>query len=105
MSPRQRKGARPSKPRAPESYAGAFEQTLCWTCANTYAGMCPWFTDFTPVEGWDAERVEIKSQSKLKLGCESYIVHRCPNYVPVSTVDTAKRWEEFMKERIKCGDA
>ena len=48
--------------------------TLCWNCQNARAGYCSWFTDFTPVPGWEAEETVLESTT-------SYAVKKCPNFI------------------------
>ena len=52
-------------------------ETICWRCANAY-GQCSWSRNFTPVEGWDAERRDVKTI--IDGYVESYIVNNCPMY-------------------------
>ena len=47
---------------------------LCWDCGK-YAGGCSWSRDFTPVEGWTAEKVLMTS------GTETYEIKECPEFV------------------------
>lgn len=49
--------------------------TLCFNC-KTPSPICPWKHNFTPVEGWDAEEVELKISPFKK--DKSYIVKSCP---------------------------
>lgn len=66
---------------------GKRKSTLCWDCQNAYYGKCSWFTDFTPVEDWEAIETIIKNT--IRTGSGSYILHntksyrvdRCPNFV------------------------
>lgn len=55
------------------------KSTLCWTCQNGYANKCPWMTDFTPVEGWEAEKTVIRDNIREPI--DSYLVIKCPMYV------------------------
>lgn len=48
--------------------------TLCWDCQNARAGGCSWFTDFTPVPGWEAEETMLEFAT-------SYKVNECPNFI------------------------
>ena len=50
-------------------------ETLCWNCSNAY-GQCSWSKDFTPVEGWNAERKDVKVTVQGYV--TSYIVFECP---------------------------
>ena len=57
--------------------------TLCWYCVNSCANGCPWFTDFTPVPGWDAVPTVVKmgvvwNKERPK---PSYHVNACPLFV------------------------
>ena len=54
--------------------------TLCWKCQNATGG-CSWSSDFTPVEGWNAMPTRIR-QSKGYKDTDSYIVKKCPQFVP-----------------------
>lgn len=54
---------------------------LCWTCKNAYAGKCPWFTKYEPVDGWTARQTEIKTYDE-KSTITSYEITACPNYEP-----------------------
>ena len=55
-------------------------QTLCWNCANATGG-CSWseYGTFQPVEGWTAERRDIRN--KFGEDIESYIVIDCPEFI------------------------
>lgn len=68
------------------------EPTLCWTCRRTSYGLCPWFTDFTPVPGWTAE--ETKIQVTRKTGyckvIDSYNVQSCPMYEAEAPTGSAR---------------
>ncbi len=54
------------------------KETLCWSCQNARANYCSWFTDFTPVENWEAIKTRVKHG--LNRFDESYCVHKCPNF-------------------------
>ena len=57
------------------------KRSLCWYCANSTNGSkCPWVRNFTPVEGWEAEKTQIKGNGKGAKGYESYNVRKCPLY-------------------------
>lgn len=47
-----------------------YKQTLCWDCTNA-TGACSWSANFTPVKGWDAERI-------VKPEGVTYQVNACP---------------------------
>ena len=75
--------------------------TLCWDCANTNRFKCTWFDpdDPQPVPGWVATPTIVHSQrgdtfGLIKTSLRSYIVHRCPNFEPMSDTpymcDTSK---------------
>ena len=54
--------------------------TLCWYCQNSVPSLttgCSWSEDLKPVEGWRAERRDLKYDTHMM---ESYIVHWCPQY-------------------------
>lgn len=55
-------------------------ETKCWTCRRPGTGSCSWDLDLTPVEGWTAQQGDV-----------SYIVQRCPLYVPDFYCTVAKR--------------
>ena len=65
--------------------------TICWACGNAVPDAegergCPWSREGKPVEGWVAERRDIRIQPK-RLGeerraVESYQVITCPEFVP-----------------------
>jgi len=61
------------------------KSTLCWTCQNGYANKCPWMTDFTPVEGWEAEKTVI--MDNIREPIDSYLVIKCPMYVKENIKD------------------
>lgn len=44
----------------------------CWTCGNCYGG-CSWSSEFTPIEGWEAEPI-------MKDGDITYQIRYCPEY-------------------------
>ena len=53
-------------------------QTLCWDCKNANKPhICPWFRDYTPVEGWNAKKTYIGGVSQY----DSYLVMDCPLFV------------------------
>ena len=54
------------------------KSTLCWNCQNAYYEKCSWFTDFTPVENWEAVKTKVKHD--LDRFDESYCVLKCPNF-------------------------
>lgn len=57
------------------------KRSLCWSCANaTNGSKCPWARSFAPVPGWEAEKTQIKGNSKGDRGYESYNVRKCPLY-------------------------
>lgn len=55
--------------------------TLCWTCANAYC-QCSWSKNFTPVEGWVAERRILYRHGDEgdMVYLDSYSVEECPQY-------------------------
>jgi hypothetical protein len=53
-------------------------RTKCWICKNAFGG-CSWSREFKPVEGWTAERNDMKVHNRWD---ESYIVDDCPEFVP-----------------------
>ena len=75
------KHARKSKEEKHLIYTGGEQkaQSLCWRCGNAYAKKCSWFTDYTPVDGWDAQ--------ENRYNCGGYVgaaynVLKCPNFTP-----------------------
>jgi hypothetical protein len=59
--------------------------TLCWSCKNSI-GYCSWSKDFTPVDGWEAEKTKLKLHSG---GYDtSYAVKKCPLYIWGGDCDT-----------------
>lgn len=65
--------------------------TICWACANAVPDEegtrgCPWSREGKPVEGWVAERRDIRIQPKRpgeeRRAVESYQVITCPEFVP-----------------------
>ena len=66
------------------SAAAAYQQQLCWTCANACGG-CEWSLRFEPVPGWDATPTSrvLKAGGKGKGGtrvASSFVIHYCPNF-------------------------
>lgn len=57
---------------------GCKKSTLCWDCQNARANYCSWFTNYTPVEGWEVIKTKIK-HNPYHLD-ESYCVLKCPNF-------------------------
>lgn len=64
-----------------------YKQTLCWKCERAYGAEskgyapCSWSEDFTPVEGWEAERTTVTSRGDRGTSYGSYLVKSCPKYV------------------------
>ena len=65
--------------------------TICWACANAVPDAdgergCSWSREGKPVEGWVAERRDIRIQPKrpgeARRAVESYQVITCPAFVP-----------------------
>ena len=65
--------------------------TICWACGNAVPDAegergCPWSREGKPVEGWVAERRDIRIQPKRpgeeRRAVESYQVITCPSFVP-----------------------
>ncbi len=78
--PREKKQKKATK----GSAASAYQQQLCWDCANVYGG-CEWSARFEPVPGWDA----IPTSRVLKVGgkgkggtrvASSFVIHTCPKF-------------------------
>lgn len=49
----------------------------CWTCENALGG-CSWSRAFIPVEGWEAEKTEIRVGERGD--GTTYKIKRCPEY-------------------------
>lgn len=65
--------------------------TICWACGNAVPDAdgergCSWSGEGKPVEGWVAERRDIRIQPKRpgeeRRAVESYQVITCPAFVP-----------------------
>ena len=65
--------------------------TICWACGNAVPDAegergCPWSREGRPVEGWEAERRDIRIQPRRpgeeRRAVESYQVITCPVFVP-----------------------
>ena len=59
--------------------------TLCWNCQRA-TGLCSWSEKFIPVEGWVADRndirIEVQNQyTRATKYDESYFVRECPLFV------------------------
>lgn len=59
--------------------------SLCWDCANACSSGCSWSKSFKPVDGWKADRHDIKISSGYNGGLiesydESYMVYECPQF-------------------------
>lgn len=66
------------------------KQTLCWTCQNAVLG-CSWSKHFEPVKGWKAKPTKIKlATTKKSPYTDSYIVIKCPEYIPDKPRKTPK---------------
>lgn len=66
------------------SAAAAYQQQLCWDCANVYGG-CEWSARFEPVPGWDATPTSrvLKVGGKGKGGtrvASSFVIRVCPKF-------------------------
>ena len=57
----------------------AITPTLCWDCAKA-VNRCSWSIDFTPVEGWTAEKTKLRNKDNGYV--ESYRVTACPEFEP-----------------------
>lgn len=59
--------------------------TLCWECANA-TGSCSWSKSFKPVDGWKAKKTTLNLGYSAYSGkpkkAVSYIVKKCPEFVP-----------------------
>lgn len=60
------------------------EQTLCWNCRKSCGNSdCPWFKNFTAVEGWDAIPTKIyqkggQGRYTKTIEQDSFLVRSCP---------------------------
>lgn len=61
--------------------------SLCWQCIHAVpdkcAHGCSWSRDFIPVEGWNAQRADLKGYSRCvdpPQLTESYKVISCPQF-------------------------
>lgn len=50
------------------------KEQLCFSCKNA-CGNCSWSKNFTPVEGWTAEKIVLPRE------VETYAIYSCPEYV------------------------
>lgn len=53
---------------------------LCWTCRRTSYGLCPWFSGYEPVNGWDATPTKVRTGMMRDKSVDSYHVKSCPLY-------------------------
>lgn len=53
---------------------GKLSDTLCWKCKRATDGSCSWSKYLIPVEGWDAEKRERRSEVYR----QTYYVKSCP---------------------------
>lgn len=74
---------------------GCKAPTLCWDCAKAMLG-CSWSREFIPVEGWTAEPTVLHSGNAGQT--DSYVVHKCPEFVRDSWDGGARRMEEGAKK-------
>lgn len=61
-----------------------YKKTICWDCANAVPNLdgtrgCRWSREGKPVDGWDAERVDLKVFHNRFI--ESYYVRECPEFI------------------------
>lgn len=54
------------------------EGSICNGCDNAYAHKCCWFRDYTPVDGWTAEKVPFSGA----VYSFTFNVKSCPNFKP-----------------------
>lgn len=53
--------------------------SICWKCKKATGGYdCSWANEFLPVQGWDAEKTELKNYNGI---IESYEVFKCPLFL------------------------
>lgn len=78
-------------------------ETLCWRCQKA-CGSCSWSHEFKPVEGWTATRKDILAPvdggKRYRRYVESYIVHRCPEFVPDPPREKKHPW--MTKKCVEC---
>ena len=65
---------------------GKNKGTLCWICANAYAHKCEWMKNYTPVNGWEAQKTVIHDLFNGDI--DSYKVIKCPNFIPDKIFET-----------------
>lgn len=73
---------------------GRKASSLCWYCRRAVPSTenpnlaCSWSKEFKPVKGWDAVRNDICFSVRNSDGTarheytESYLVYRCPRFLP-----------------------
>lgn len=75
------------------------ESSICWDCANAYAHKCSWFKDYTPVEGWTAEKRKYNSGNRT---ITSYCVEQCPNFISDKIEKVVVKLKKYQrKKKIK----
>lgn len=63
------------------------KESICWFCQNAVPNGkrgCSWSRGFVPVNGWTAERLDVKhgeAKNKYRRDIESYVVSACPCFV------------------------
>ena len=66
-----------------------WDNSLCFDCQNAVCG-CSWSKRFEPVDGWTATPVKIRSEQKRYI--DSYVVKKCPLFVPDDTWNFIERF-------------
>lgn len=62
------------------------DESLCWLCDRTAAN-CEWIHHYQPVKGWSAEAAVITCRQSNGLHkTKTYMVTRCPKYIPSEKV-------------------
>lgn len=59
---------------------GKYNEQLCWSCKNAYAGKCPWFTRYEPVENWTATPTIVKVHRPDSEDIPSFEILVCPEF-------------------------
>lgn len=71
--------------------SGGKSDTICWDCQNAVPDKCghgcSWSRKLIPVDGWTAKGTRIRQKGVNAQGyCGSYIVIRCPQFVPEGSI-------------------
>lgn len=52
------------------------EEQLCWSCKKA-GGLCPWSNKYKPVDGWDAQEVDLYNGRTFE---KNWLISGCPEY-------------------------